>query len=389
MQRSYHSIEIRTTVAVAAFFQLNGQTFASLVAHIPTLQQRAGLSVGQLGLALLGMPLGLMVGVGLGTFLVKKRGSHLVTFWSAVVYCAAIPLPALSPSFCTLMLSLALVGLANGALDVGMNLQSTALEVRSRRASSLAYQAVFSVGTPLGAGIGALVVARGIDILPHLVVVGAVGVIMAILARPHLVIERVDPHPPLARPKRPLAMLGAVSFAALFTAGAVADWSALYIQSMTASTGRIGLGYALFSVMELLGRAGGFLLSGLVNATLIGRSGGLIAACGAVLVVFPGKVDMVLAGFALMGLGLSCIFPLALSAARYTSLGRAPEAVATVTTCGYSGFFAGPPLIGFIAEMVSLRAGMALTLLLIVVIVLLASSLRFAGGRDTSADRGA
>ena len=53
--------------------------------------------------------------------------------------------------------------------------------------------------------------------------------------------------------------------------------------------------------------------------------------------------------------------------------------IAAVTALGYSGFLAGPPIIGFAAQLSSLRVGLGLIPLLSAVAVLLSG--RLPGGR--------
>jgi MFS family permease len=67
---------------------------------------------------------------------------------------------------------------------------------------------------------------------------------------------------------------------------------------------------------------------------------------------------MACTGLAVMGLGLSALFPLTLHATR--SQPAAGPALAAVSTLGYTGFLAGPPTIGLLAETTSLRAALGL-----------------------------
>jgi MFS family permease len=66
-----------------------------------------------------------------------------------------------------------------------------------------------------------------------------------------------------------------------------------------------------------------------------------------------------IAGFAVMGPGLSVVFSLALRAAG-THGDAGGAALAAVSTVGYLGFLAGPPLIGSLADASSLRAALSL-----------------------------
>ena len=70
---------------------------------------------------------------------------------------------------------------------------------------------------------------------------------------------------------------------------------------------------------------------------------------------------MALVGFALVGLGLANVFPLAI--ARAGALGGA-KGVALASTVGYTGLLGGPPLIGLLVGGVGLPAALATVSLL-------------------------
>jgi hypothetical protein len=64
---------------------------------------------------------------------------------------------------------------------------------------------------------------------------------------------------------------------------------------------------------------------------------------------------MALLGFAVTGLGLANIFPVAIERAGALA---GPGGVATASTLGYLGMLLGPPAIGFMAEWRSLPAAL-------------------------------
>jgi MFS family permease len=94
------------------------------------------------------------------------------------------------------------------------------------------------------------------------------------------------------------------------------------------------------------------------------RLGGLVAASGLTLALAVNWVPLALVGFGLVGAGFAVIFPLTLSAAGRTSQGVSGTAIATVATCGYVGFLAGPAAIGFVANALNLRAALIFVVLL-------------------------
>jgi hypothetical protein len=288
-----------------------------------------------------------------------------------------VVLPALAVDMVTLLLAVLVVGAANGVLDIAMNAQGVAVEraLGKRLFSSL--HAAFSFGGLAGAGIAAAVAAAGVDPLPHLAVNGAVSAAVAVvLARGLVRDEGQTGGPHFARPSRRLAVLGAIAFCALMAEGSVFDWSGVYLADETgASAGAAPLGLAVFSLTMGVGRLMGDRLAELTDAAAAVRGGSLIAALGIGVALAVPEPAAAIAGFALMGLGLSVVFPLALRAAGVHGDGAGP-ALAAVSTVGYVGFLTGPPLIGALADASSLRAALSLVVGLCLVAALFARGRR-------------
>jgi hypothetical protein len=110
------------------------------------------------------------------------------------------------------------------------------------------------------------------------------------------------------------------------------------------------------------------------NAVRVGRAAALVAAGGLAAGLASGRTVGGVAGFALLGLGLSVGVPLVVTAA--SAAAPTGSAVAVVTTFGYVGFLSGPPLIGALASVASLRAALGLVVGLCVVVAALAGRLR-------------
>ena len=153
--------------------------------------------------------------------------------------------------------------------------------------------------------------------------------------------------------------------------GAAADWSAVYVdRSLAASAAIAGLAYAAFSVTMVAGRLAGDRLTERFGPAPLVRYGALVAAAGMTIALLVDTPPAALAGFAALGAGLSIVIPQVFRAAAAT--GDSGPALATVSTIGYTGFLAGPPLIGALAELTSLPAALALLPLLALAMALLA-----------------
>jgi MFS family permease len=362
--------------AVAAMFLVNGALLANWVARIPAVQQRLGLSAGALGIALLGMAIGALAAFPVTGLLIAHYGSRRVTTGAALVYCAAVPLPGLAPSLPLLMVALIALGAGNGAMDVAMNAQGVAVEARYGRPIMSSFHGLWSVGGFAGALVGGVAAGAGIAPFPHLLGAAVVLVIAALIASRWLLPVAADAHsgaPAFARPTRALLGLGVVAFCSALGEGAMADWSAVYLHtSLATSAAFAAAGYAGFSLAMTAGRLSGDRLTHRFGPVVLVRAGGLLAAVGLGVALVVGRAGPAVAGFALVGAGLSLVAPLVYSRAGRTPGVSAAAALAAVATMGYTGFLLGPPIIGAVAQALSLRDALGIIVLLGLAIAALA-----------------
>jgi fucose permease len=308
----------------------------------------------------------------------------LVTRVSVLALCASLPLPGLAPNLVLLVLSLVLLGAANGVLDVAMNTQAVAVEKRYRRPIMSTFHGVFSLGGLASSGLAVVIVGSGVGTVAHLTASGLVLGAAALVASRWLLPDegtRDGAHGPIfVRPSGPLIVLGIVAFCALLGEGAMADWSAVYLRnSLDTSAAYAAAGYAVFSSTMALGRLTGDRLTAEFGPATLVRAGGGVVAIGLGLALILGRPAATLVGFACVGAGLSFMFPIVLSAAGRVR-GVAPElALAAVTSVGYTGFLAGPPLIGLVAQVTSLRIALGIVVALGVLITALAPAVRSDG----------
>ena len=374
-------------LAVVAVFFLNGTSLGSWFVRIPAVQEGLSLSEGLLGLALLGAAVGALVSMPISGALASRFGSRRVVGATALLLPLSVVLPALAPNLFFLVLAVALVGAANGALDVSMNSQAVAVEGGYGRPIMASFHAAFSFGGLAGASLGGLVASAGVGPLPHLAAVAALCVVVALVAYRSLLPASADAAdegaPAFARPTRALLGLGVISFCVLLGEGAMSDWSAVYLDgTLETGPGFAAAGYAAFSLTMAFGRLFGDGLAERVGHVALVRACGALAAVGLGVALLVGQPVFALLGFACAGAGFSVVFPAALSAAGRTRGMAAGPALAAVTTTGYTGFLVGPPAIGFLAEIFGLGGALFLVVALSAAIVLFAGAVRNAGGKE-------
>jgi predicted MFS family arabinose efflux permease len=376
--------------AVAAVFFANGAGTANWLVRIPAVQANLGLSEGALGLALLGVAVGALVAMPRIGRLVARYGSRPVTRVAAIVFAVTLMLPPLAPNPLFLVLALVALGAGNGALDVAMNAQAATVERRYGRPIMSNFHALYSLGGLAGAAAGGGVASQDIGPVPHLIAVAlTVGLVAAWVTR-RMLPATADAAPgqaSSARPRGLLLMLGIVAFCVLFGEGAMADWSAVYLRDITgAGPGLAAAGYAAFSLAMAAGRFAGDALRARLGPVRLVRVGGVLATLGLAASLWLTQPWAAIVGFGAVGAGLSIVFPILLAAAGALR-GMAPgTAIATVSTFGYSGFLAGPPIIGFVAQAFTLRGGLVVVVLTSLVIAALAGTLRRATARPVSVD---
>jgi MFS family permease len=358
----------------ATIFFVNGAVFGSWVSRIPEVQDRLGIGEGVLGLALLAMAVGALVAMPATGWAVSRYGSRAPTVFSIIVFCLILPLMSVAPGPVLLGVSLFLFGAFNGSTDVSMNAQAATIESRYGRSIMSSFHALFSLGGLVGASLGGGLAALGVGVTQHFLAATVVFGLIALAVSRYLLPGGADAQgsgPAFARPNRALAALGVVAFCALVSEGAMADWSAIYLRDAIGSgPGLAAAGFAVFSLAMAVGRLTGDRFIELLGPVTMLRAGGALTALGLALVLVDG-IGPALVGFVCIGLGLATLFPITLSTAARAP-GMAPgAAIAAMSSTGYVGFLIGPPLIGFVAELVGLRlallfivaAGLAIFLL--------------------------
>jgi MFS family permease len=373
-------------LAIAAIFFVNGFAFASWVPHIPTVQTRLGLDAGQLGLALLGVAVGALLAMPLAGVLAGRWGSHRVTLLGSLLFCGLVALPVHAPTLPGLVLSLVAFGAANGAMDVAMNAQGVFVERRMGRPILSSLHALFSLGGLAGAGGSMLALAAGLTPSVHMALAAGLGLAVVGGAARWLLpapAERTAAGPGFVLPRGPLLLLGGMAFLILLTEGAVADWSAVYLRHAVGADSHLaGAGYAFFSLAMAGGRLTGDRLVTALGPVPLLRGGSLLAAggLGAALVLHHPLAAVL--GFGCVGLGLANVIPVLFSSAGRTP-GTAPGlAIAAVSTMGYGGLLAGPPLVGLVADHLGLPLALGLLVLCMALVAAGAALARPRGGEQ-------
>ena len=353
-----------------AFFG-NGFLATCWVVHIPRIRGLLGLSDGELGLILWAATVGLFLGTTFGGWIVERYRSQFVTGVALACLGVATLLAVVSASRLALVLSLLPFGFFNGLIDVSMNSQTAAFEQRTGRSVMSSFHAFYSLGGLLGTLFGAALLAANVSPLTHVLTAAIPFVVAGCFMHRGLIPEKKRDHPDgffLSIPSGEVVPLAVMAFVFFLTEGAIYDWSGVFLRTeLGVDLAAASIGYASFSLLMASIRFCGDFWVARFGRLPVFVAGTIVGAAGLMLACLGKNFAVSVAGFGLVGVGLANCVPLIFSAAARQSDTGFGRGIAAVASAGYFGFFAGPPLIGSIAQWIGLQSALlmvAITLLL-------------------------
>jgi len=385
MRRIGLDIEPRQRV-FAAFF-LYAFAMGGIFPRVPELQRAMGATEGALGLALIGASTGTLVSLTLAGRLLDRIGHRraLLALTPAMAACYALASFATAPW--VLFALLVPCGLCIGAVEIIVNLEADRVEHQEGRRIMNRAHGFWSIGFFVAGLLGAGLSQAGISVQQHLLLDA-----LLVLIATALLLGRFDaaPHrtggaqghdaPRFARPTLAILALVAVTLSAMVLEGAGAEWSGIYMRDVFgAGHFVVGSAVAVGALMQAVTR---FFADAFVERySPVGVARVLLSllglGAGTVLLAPSGAIAF--AGFALMGVGTSVIFPLAMSAAAQRTDRSAAVNVATLAQTSFVVFLLGPPLLGLIAQYWGIRWSFGIGLPLVALSLAMAGVLKPGG----------
>lgn len=380
----------RSQLAVAALFCFLGLQYATWASRLPTIKSRLDLSAAELGLLLMACGAGAAASFPLVALLMKRLGSRRLSFLSAAGLVLVLLALTVVPNYPLALVVMCCDGIGVGCLNVAMNAQGAALEVKYERATMARLHATFS-----GGSLFAALLASGMNLLTssmaaHFGVAAAILLLLAGYAQSGLLVEDRAPEEKsrrkkLTMPSRVTIWMGCAMAFGTITEGAMNDWSALYLKDVADAASELApMGIAVVSVMMVLARISADSWRTRWGDGLIVRVGSTLAGAGLALALLVGGVVPALIGFACVGLGIAAVTPCVYVAAAK----QGSDALALVAAMGVTGLLAGPPVIGFIASASSLVWGMAAVAVSALLVSVCAIQIRWAAVLPERAEAG-
>jgi MFS family permease len=368
--------------AIALTFLVHGFVVGSWVPHIPLAKDRLDVGTGVFGVALLAIALGAIIAMPLSGALINRYGSALITAVTGIACCIAFILPPLAPHLPSFLAAAVVFGAAIGSMDVAMNAHGVAVEKAMRRPTMSLLHGAFSVGALAGSLLGAFLLSVVSDI-SHVFLASALCLTFFLLSIRFFlpsVIDKGQSGQGFAWPTRATIGLGILCFLALIAEGAIVDWSGLMLrQRFQLEAGTAALGFAAFAAGMSLSRFLGDRLRVKLGATRLVRWSAFLMALGLAVALIVPSPAIAISALAVAGIGIGNAVPILFAGGGRLEPDAPGRGIAAVTTLGYAGFLAGPPLIGFVAEVTGLTLALGLIVLAALVIAL---SARAAGSAD-------
>lgn len=365
----HFGLNLPPQIRIYSAFFVYSFALGGIYPRLGDLQLAMGIGEGALGISLLGIGLGSLISLTFASPVLDRIG-YRRTLMSGIMFLSIVMgLATLTSGPAVLFAVFLAAGLTIGCIEIVINVEADRIEhLVGRRIMNRAH-AFWSFGF-FAAGIAGAV-AKQAGLSPHLHLFGVVPLIIIatflalgrMTAAPARTIVAEESVPKFAAPTLGILALVAFTLSAMFLEGAGADWSVIMMRdSFTATPFINGLAFAVGALAQALVR---FYADGFVDrfgAQNVARTLVVTLGAGTVLVVIGQHPMVALAGFALIGMGTSAAFPLAMSAAAQRTDRPAAINVAALAQLSFGAFLIGPPLLGFVAEHLGIRTSFAICL---------------------------
>lgn len=338
---------------LAGYFFISGLLTASWTSRIPDVQEKLGLGNAQLGSVLFAVPVGLITGLAVASWLVALYGSRRVMLVSCLLSALLLALTGLVSSALLLVPVLWLLGLCRTVFNLAANTNAIEVQRLYQKPIVSTFHGVWSMACFAAAGISTGMIVLGVAPQFHLPGIALVAAAVALtLFEKNAEHTAPKERPPFfVMPDRYLFLLGLMALCAMLCEGAVFDWSVNYFEKVVkAKTSLRTAGYLSFIITMAAGRLAGDRLIHRFGAPRLLLLNGVLMASGFFLAAaFPYVLPAVV-GFSLIGAGSSVLVPVIYLLASRTKKMATGYALSSVTLIGYAGFLAGPLLMGNVTQ---------------------------------------
>lgn len=348
------AIRKRQRSITAVYFFLSGILTASWSSRIPDVQQRMGLNDAAWGSILFFLPVGLVLGMFVSSWLVARFGTSKIKIVAFIISSLLLCLLGLSGTGVQLAASLFLFGAMRTILNLSINTQSVEVQRLYTKPIVSTFHGLWSLACFAAAAIGTFMIVQNITPLLHFIIIATVCLTVVLLTKNKIDFKlhvKPERRPFFVAPDRYLFVLGLIGFCAMLCESTMFDWSVNYFEKVVkADKALVTIGYTSFIIAMAAGRLLGDRLIARFGAVNLLICTGIIMAAGFMWAALLPFLLPAALGFLLIGLGDSVIVPILYTLSARTTKMPPAYAIASVTLIGYTGFITGPLLVGFISE---------------------------------------
>jgi len=375
-----------TRLAVSGLFLLNGTFAGAWAPKIPEFASRLDLSESGLGLMIMCFGIGSLVLMPIAGILIAHYGTTRTVKGASVLFLSTMLLLSIAPNIPVGAVAIFFFGGLMGAMDVAMNGNAVEVEKSMRRAIMSSCHAFWSLGAFIGATTGGFLIER-LGVMGHAGLLTVIGAVALVLIWPFVLHDAPHPNEERQKVRLPVTLLpwliGLMALFSMAPEGAILDWGALYMRDeLGASLALSGFAFGAFSLTMAVMRFAGDHVRDRFGAVKTLRFCTVMAIIGMVTAGLAPNAYVAVVGFAICGVGISNMVPIAFSAAGNLPGFAQGVALSVATIMGYSGSLFAPSIIGFIAEHTGFAIIFALLPVLFIVVLLLSHHAVHADVRD-------
>lgn len=375
-------IDLPPQIRIFGAFFVYSFCMGSLYPRLPAIQDAMGVGEGALGFALIGAAVGTLLSLTFAGPVIEKIGYRRTLLTAIPVLSVFYAIAVWAQTPLALFLLLVPVGLTIGCIEIIINVEADRVEHAIGRRIMNRAHGFWSLGFFSAGIVGSFVAQTGLSPQAHLAIMIplVIAATLVLLGRfqpaEHRSGGNTDDTPHLARPTLAIMVLVAVCLSAMILEGANIDWSAIYMRDVFgAAPFWAGFAVALGAGAQAITR---FFADSFVDRwspVVVARTLLSILGIGTLLMFFTPWQWLGYVGVALIGVGTSALFPLAMSAAAQRTDRPAAINVAALAQISFSAFLLGPPLLGYIAEHFGIRWAFGVGIPLVILSLLTADAL--------------
>jgi MFS family permease len=350
-------LKSKQRIALSTFFFLSGLCFSSWAARIPTIKTLLDINEAELGSLLLVMPVSQFVGIPLSGWLVSKYDSRWPLVFAFVFHALFLVMIGFSHSIFLLIIALFFFAFFMRIFNIAINTQSITLQKKYNKKINGSFHGLWSLGGIAGVGFTTLMIAFGLSIQTHYIIIAIITLVSTFVAFPHLLTADRSPTGNklnFGKPDTQILLLGILIIFAAICEGGMFDWSGVYFKEV------IGVeiftaGYLIFMTCMALSRFVSDAIVSKIGMKSTYMLSSLMMTFGMSLAVIFPNLWMAMIGFSLVGLGTAAIIPMTFLLAGTSEKYSPGMALSIIATYAMVGILIGPVLIGYLAHAFNLR----------------------------------